>query len=91
MKKPKRILVGLKTFENTVELTALACRLSSRGASLVLVHVIELPDNTALDAEVPDLENAYGGMIEPFLFFKRSNRVNVAADRVLHIIGSAVA
>ena len=58
MKKPNRILVGLKTLENIVELTALACRLSSRGASLVLVHVIELPDNTALDAELPDLEAA---------------------------------
>ena len=33
-----------------------------------------LPDN----AEVPDLENAYGGMIEPFLFFKRSNLANQA-------------
>ena len=58
MRKPKRILVGLKTLENAVELTTLACRLSSRGASLILVHVIELPDNTALDAEVPDLEAA---------------------------------
>jgi nucleotide-binding universal stress UspA family protein len=58
MRKLKRILVGLKTLENAVELTALACRLSSRGASLVLVHVIELPDNTPLDAEVPDMEAA---------------------------------
>jgi nucleotide-binding universal stress UspA family protein len=58
MRKPKRILVGLKTLENAVELTTLACRLGSRGASLVLVHVIELPDNTALDVEVPDLEAA---------------------------------
>ena len=46
MRKPKRVLVGLKTLENAVELTTLACRLGSRGASLVLVHVIELPDNT---------------------------------------------
>ena len=58
MRKPKRILVGLKTLEHAVELTALACRLSSRGASLVLVHVIELPDNTPLDAELPDIEAA---------------------------------
>ena len=58
MRKPKRILVALKTLENAVELTALACRLSSQGASLVLTHVIELPDNTALDAEVPDMEAA---------------------------------
>jgi nucleotide-binding universal stress UspA family protein len=58
MRKPKRILVGLKTLENAAELTTLACRLGARGAPLVLVHVIELPDNTALDAEVPDLEAA---------------------------------
>jgi nucleotide-binding universal stress UspA family protein len=58
MRKPKRILVGLKTLDSAVELTTLACRLSSRGASFVLVHVIELPDNTALDAHVPDLEAA---------------------------------
>src|SRR5207244_13164507 len=58
MMKTKRILVGLKTLENAVELTTLASRLGSRGASLILVHVIELPDNTALDAEVPDLEAA---------------------------------
>src|SRR5438067_5126326 len=42
MRKPKRILVGLKTLENAVELTTLASRLGSRGASLILVHVIEL-------------------------------------------------
>ena len=58
MRKPKRILVGLKTLENAAEPTTLACHLGSRGASLILVHVIELPDNTALDAEVPDLEAA---------------------------------
>lgn len=58
MRKPKRILVGLKTLENAVELTTLACRLGSRGASLILVHVMELPHNTALDVEVPDLEAA---------------------------------
>src|SRR5437660_9937743 len=58
MRKPKRILVGLKTLENAVELTTLASRLGSRGASIILVHVIELPDNTALDAEEPELEVA---------------------------------
>lgn len=63
MRKPRRILVGLKTLDNAVELTTLACRLSSRGASLVLVHVIELPDNTALDAAVPGLEAAAQGIL----------------------------
>jgi len=56
MKKAKRILVGLKTLEHAVELADLACRVGTRGASLVLVHVIELPDPTPLDAEVPDLD-----------------------------------
>ena len=56
MRKAKRILVGLKILDNAVELTDLACRLGARGASLLLVHVIELPDNTPLDAEVPNLE-----------------------------------
>jgi len=56
MKKPKRILVGLKTIDQAVELTDLACRAGAHNASLLLVHVIELPDATPLDAEVPDLD-----------------------------------
>jgi len=56
MKKAKRILIGLKTLDHAVELTDLACRLGARGASLLLVHIIELPDPTPLDAEVADLE-----------------------------------
>ena len=56
MKKAKRILIGLKTLDHAVELTDFACRLGARGASLLLVHIIELPDPTPLDAEVPDLE-----------------------------------
>lgn len=56
MKKAKRILIGFKTLDHAVELTDLACRLGARGASLFLVHIIELPDPTPLDAEVPDLE-----------------------------------
>lgn len=56
MKRAKRILVGLKTLEQAVELTDLACRLGVRGANLTLVHIIELRDPTPLNAEVPDLE-----------------------------------
>ncbi len=58
MKRAKRILIGLKTSDHCGELTDLACRLGARGASLLLVHVIELPDPTPLDAEVPDMEAA---------------------------------
>lgn len=56
MKRPERILIGLKTVEHAGELTELACHLGAAGASLLLVHVIELPDPTPLDAEVPELE-----------------------------------
>ena len=56
MKRPKRILVGLNTLQSADRLVDLACRLGARGASLLLVHVIELPDPTPLDAEVPDLD-----------------------------------
>jgi nucleotide-binding universal stress UspA family protein len=56
MHKPKRILVGLKHAQQAAELTDLACRLAARGATLLLVHVVELPDQTPLDADVPDLD-----------------------------------
>ncbi len=56
MKKPKRVLVALKTTEHAIELTDLACRVSAHRASLVIMHVLELPPATPLDAEVPDLE-----------------------------------
>jgi nucleotide-binding universal stress UspA family protein len=58
MKKPRRILVGLKTLEHAVPLVDVACRISAPRASLLLVHIIELPDVTPLLAEVPDLEAA---------------------------------
>lgn len=56
MRRAKRILIGLKTLDHAVELTDFACRLGAHGASLLLVHIIELPDPTPLDAEVPDLD-----------------------------------
>jgi nucleotide-binding universal stress UspA family protein len=58
MFRPKQILVALKAYEHAVELTDLACRLGTRGASLLLVHVIELPEVTPLDADLPELEIA---------------------------------
>jgi hypothetical protein len=56
MKKARRILIGLKTFGHAVELTNIACRVGAPGALLMLAHVIELPDPTPLDADVPDME-----------------------------------
>ena len=58
MNKAKRVLIGLKTLDSAEGLTDLACRLGARGAALFLVHVIELPDPTPLNAEVPDLDAA---------------------------------
>lgn len=56
MKKARRVLVGLKTLDQAVALTDIACRIGAHGASLLLIHVIEIPDATPLDAELPDLE-----------------------------------
>jgi nucleotide-binding universal stress UspA family protein len=58
MKKPRRLLVGLKTMDHAVTLADLACRTAAKNATVFLVHIIELPDTTPLDAEVPDLEKA---------------------------------
>lgn len=63
MKRAKRILVGLKTLDSTDGLVDLACRLGARGASLRLVHVIELPDITPLNAEVPGVDAAAARII----------------------------
>ena len=56
MKKPRRILIGLRSEDHAVELADLACRTAARNATVFLIHVIELPDTTPLDADVPDLE-----------------------------------
>ena len=56
MKRARRVLIGLKTLDHAVTLADLACRTAARNATVFLVHVIELPDTTPLDAEVPDLE-----------------------------------
>jgi nucleotide-binding universal stress UspA family protein len=56
VKKAMKVVVGLKTVEQAAELVELACLMSRPDATLLLVHVIELPDNTPLDADVPDLD-----------------------------------
>ncbi len=63
MKQCKRILVGLKTLEYVDELMDLACRMGGTTTSLRLVHVIELPDPTPLDADVPELEKLAGAIL----------------------------
>ena len=54
----RRILVGLKTADQADQLMELAAALGGPETTLLLVHVIELPDVTPLDAEVPDLVSA---------------------------------
>ncbi|MCL6481705.1 MAG: universal stress protein [Firmicutes bacterium] len=58
MKKAKRILVGIKEASHAAELAELASRVAAKGATIWLVHVIELPAATPLDAPVPELEAA---------------------------------
>lgn len=58
MAPTRRILVGLKTADQVDPLMELAVALGGSHATLLLVHVIELPDVTPLDAEVPDLVSA---------------------------------
>jgi len=79
MKRPKRILVGLKTLDSADGLVDLACRLGARGASLRLVHVIELPDITPLNAEVPELDAAAARIIAKGKRAARRSRMKASA------------
>ena len=77
MKRPERILVGLKTVDHAGELTELACHLAAEGASLLLVHVIELPDPTPLYAEVPELETTAKEILEKASRIAESSQMKV--------------
>ncbi len=50
MTRTKGALVGLKDLKQAAALTELACRVTEPGEELELVHVIEVPDATPLDA-----------------------------------------
>src|SRR5574337_988253 len=91
MRKAKRILVGLKDLEHAVELADLACRIGARGASLLLEHVIELPDPTPLDADVPELEAAAQKILRAGARVARRSRMK-ARTRVVraHSAGAAL-
>jgi len=78
MKRAKRILVGLKTLDSTDALVDLACRLGARGASLRLVHVIELPEITPLNAEVPGVDAAAARIIAKGTRVARRNRIKAS-------------
>ncbi|MBI3669727.1 MAG: universal stress protein [Acidobacteria bacterium] len=91
MKKAKRILVGLKDAAHAVELTDLACRVGARGARLLLVHVIELPDITPLEADVPDLEAQAQKILRAAARVARRSRMKVTTRIVrAHSAGGAL-
>ena len=77
MKKPKRILVGLKTRQHAVELTDLACRTGARGASLLLVHVLEIAPAMPIDAEIPELEAEARRILQAGARVARRSRMKV--------------
>ncbi|MGH9793596.1 MAG: universal stress protein [Candidatus Acidiferrales bacterium] len=56
MKKAKQVLVGLKNMDHAVELADTACGVAAQNASVLFVHVIEIPDATPLDAELPQAD-----------------------------------
>ncbi len=78
MRPPERILVGLKTLDHVDELMDLACRLGSPSSSLRLVHVIELPDPTPLDAIVPELEDTAREILEKAESVARQSGMNAS-------------
>ena len=91
MKKAKRILVGLKNHEEAVPLTDFACRVGAHGAWLFLVHVIELPDITPLDADVPVLEAEAEKTIRAARRLAKRSGMNVSAQIVrAHSAGQAL-
>ncbi len=56
MKKAKQVLVGLKDVDHAVELADMACRVAAHNAGVLFVHVIEMPNVTPLDAELPQAD-----------------------------------
>lgn len=91
MKKATRILVGLKTLEHAVELTDLACRASAYKASLLLVHVIEIPDVTPLEAGLPALESKAQKILRAAERVARRSRLKVQKETLrAHWAGTAL-
>jgi nucleotide-binding universal stress UspA family protein len=83
MKRAKRILVGLKTLDSADALVDLACRLGARGASLLLVHVLELPgelaEPTVLNVDVPELDATAAKIIGKGKRVARRNKMKARA------------
>lgn len=91
MKKAQRILVGLKTLDEAVPLTDLACRFGAHGAWLFLLHAIELPDITPLTADVPELEARAEKILQAAKRVARHSGMNVSVHVVrAHSAGAAL-
>lgn len=91
MKKAKRILVGLKTLNEAIPLTDLACRFGAHGAWLFLLHAIELPDITPLTADVPELEARAEKIVAAAKRVARHSGMNVSVHIVrAHSAGAAL-
>ncbi len=91
MKKATRILVGLKTLEHAVELTDLACRAGAHKGSLLLVHVIEIPDVTPLEVGLPLLETKAKKILQAAERVAKSSRLKVQKEVLrAHWAGTAL-
>lgn len=91
MKKAKRILVGLKTLEHAVELTDLACRAGAHKGSLLLVHVIEIPDVTPLEVGLPLLETKAKKILQAAERVAKRSRLKVQKEVLrAHWAGTAL-
>lgn len=83
MQNTKKILVGLKETGHAAELMHLACRLAGKGAQITAIHVIELPDPTPLDAEVPELEKVATTVLASAQRVARKHRRTIKT-KILH-------
>ena len=90
MATTRRILVGLKTADQADQLMELACALGAPDTAILIVHVIELPDVTPLDAEVPDLVSAAEAILGRAERFAREHGMR-AKTEILRAHGAASA
>ncbi len=64
MKKAQKILVGLKSAEHCATLLDIGCRNAASHATLMLVHVVEIPPADPIDTEIPGEEEAAKEMFQ---------------------------
>lgn len=75
MQNTKKVLVGLKEAAHAAALMHLACRVAAtKTAQITAIHVIELPEPTPLDAEVPELARAAATILQAAQKVARKHR-----------------